>query len=210
MIVGEHVDRHHRRAAVDAHVLQLLAQVRAALVDLVGVLGQDRLGEGSARHDRVLAAVRLQSAHCCDQHGGVGSEARHAALDVEEPLGAHVGAESGLGDEVVAHVDADQVGDDRRVAGGDVAERPGVHQHGCVLERLHQVRLDRLTQDHRHRTGDLDVLSGDRVARLGVADDDAPEPPAKVLQIARQRERRHHLRRGGDVEAGLARHAVEA
>src|SRR5271165_2879769 len=45
-----------------------------------------------------------------------------AALDVEEPLRAHVGAEPGLGDQELAGVDADQVGHHTRVAVGDVAE----------------------------------------------------------------------------------------
>ena len=122
---------------MDPHVLELLAQVGAALVHLVGVLRQQRVGQRPTGDDVVLAAVRLQPADGGDEHGGVGREPRHAALDVEEPFGAHVGTEAGLGDEVVAHVDADEVGDDRRVAGGDVAERPGVDEHRCVLERLH-------------------------------------------------------------------------
>ena len=60
-------------------------------------------------------------------------------------------------------VDPDEVGDDRGVAVGDVAERPGVHEHRGVLDRLEQVRLDGLTHDHRHRPGRLQVLGGHRL-----------------------------------------------
>ena len=40
------------------------------------------------------------------------------------------------------------------------------------------------------------------------ADRDLPEAPAEVGEIPGDRDDRHHLRRGGDVEAGLARNAV--
>jgi hypothetical protein len=72
-----------------------------------------------------------------------------------------------------------------------------------------QVRLDRFTQDHRHRAGDLDVVGGDRGAVLRVADHHASEAATEILQVGAQRQRRHHLRRGGDVEARLPRHPVE-
>ena len=42
VVVGEGVDGHHRGDAVHPDVLDLLAQVGAALEDLVGVLGQQR------------------------------------------------------------------------------------------------------------------------------------------------------------------------
>ena len=44
----------------------------------------------------------------------------------------------------------------------------------------------------------------------GVADDDPAEAGAQLGEVVRQREHRHHLGRRGDVEAGLARHAVHA
>ena len=82
--------------------------------------------------------------------GGVGGEARGPALDVEEPLGAHVGAEAGLGDEEVPGVDPDEIGDHRRVPVGDVAERPGVDEHRGVLEGLQQVGLDGVAHHDGH------------------------------------------------------------
>ncbi len=140
---------------------------------------------------------------------GVGLEARSAALDVEEALRSHVGTEAGLGEEEVARVDPDEVADDGRVAVGDVAERSGVDDDGGVLDRLEQVRLERLAHDDGHGARTLQVLGGHRLAVVGVADDDAAEAGAHVVERGRQRQDRHHLRGGGDVEAGLAGDAVE-
>ena len=51
------------------------------------------------------AAVHLERAHGRDDHRRAGVEAGLAALDVEELLGAEVGAEAGLGDDVVAELE---------------------------------------------------------------------------------------------------------
>ena len=76
MVPGEHVDGHNRSAAVDLHVLELLAEVVAALVDLVRVLFEERFRERLAGDDLVLAGVGLEAPYRCDQHGSIGSESR--------------------------------------------------------------------------------------------------------------------------------------
>jgi hypothetical protein len=146
--------------------------------------------------------------HGGHHHGGVGLESRGAALDVEEPFGAHVRPEAGLGDQVVAGADADLVGQDRRVAMGDVAERTGVDQHRSVLQGLEQVGLDRLAQDRGHRPAGVEVLGRDRGAVGPVPDHDASDPGPQVGQRGGQGQDGHDLRGGRDVEAGLADHAV--
>ena len=79
-------------------------------------------------------------------------------------------------------MDADEVGDHRGVAGGDVAERPGVHQYRGVLQGLQQVRLDRIPQQHGHRPRAVQLLGGHRSAVGGVADHDPPQPLPQVSQ----------------------------
>ena len=76
VVAGEHVDGDHGGHAVDLHVLELLAQVGAALMDLVGVGGQQRFGQRSTGDDLVLARVGLEAAHGGDKNGGVGGQAR--------------------------------------------------------------------------------------------------------------------------------------
>ena len=92
----------------------------------------------------------------------------------------------------------------------DVRERPAVHERGLALERLHEVRLDRLLQEHGQRARRLDLLGGHGLAVVGLADRDRPEPLAEIPEIARDRDEGHDLARGGDVEAGLARVPVRA
>ena len=91
---------------------------------------------------------------------------------------------------------------------GDVAERSRMDEDGRVLERLQQVRFDRVAHDDRHRSGRLQLLGRHRLAGFGVADDDPAHPLAQVAQRPCQGQHRHDLRRSRDVEARLARHAV--
>jgi len=149
--------------------------------------------EGSAGPDAVLAGVRLEGAHGGDHDGGVGAQPAHPALDVEEALRPHVGAESGLRHQVVAGPAADEVTDNRRVAVGDVAEGPGVNDGRGALQRLDQVGFDRLQQQHRHRAGGVQVVGGDLLPVARVADDDAAEPAPEVAQRCGEREHRHDL-----------------
>jgi hypothetical protein len=106
-------------------------------------------------------------------------------------------------------VDPDEVTDYRRVAVSYVAEWSGVHDHRGVLDGLEQIRLDCLTHDHRHGPGALQILRGHRLAVVGVTDDDPSQTGPHVLERRREREDGHRLRRGGDVEAGLAGNPVE-
>ena len=54
----------------------------------------------------------------------------------------------------------------------------------------------------------LQLLGRDRLAVAVDGDDDAAEPRAQILQVARQREHRHDLGRRRDDELVLARDAV--
>ena len=110
------------------------------------------------------AAVRLRRADGGDEHAGARREPAEAAHDVAELLEAEVAREPRLGDDVVGELERDPVLDDRVVRVGDVAERPGVQQHRLVLERLDEVRLDRVAHHDGHRAGDPEVLGRDRLA----------------------------------------------
>ena len=99
----------------------------------------------------VPAAVVPERAHRRDDHDDVRLETADAADDVHELLHAEVGGEARLGDEVLAELEADAVGDDRVVAVRDVRERARVHEAELALERLDDVRLDRLLEEDGHR-----------------------------------------------------------
>ena len=208
MIVGEGVDRDEGGDPVDRQVLQLLAQVGAAFMHLVGVLGEQGVGQWPAGDDVVSARVGLQAADGGHEDGGVGRQTGRAALDVEEAFGPHVGPEPGLGEQEVGSVDAELIGDHRRVAGGDVAEGSGVHQHRRVLDGLHEVGFDGFSQNHRHRPGNLEFLGGDRRAPAAEPDDDLAQPFPQIGERRCQRQASHDFGRSGDVEAGGAGHPV--
>ena len=124
-----------------------------------------------------------------------------APMSAPKPASVH--------DDVVGH-ERQPVGDDRVVAVGDVGERPGVDEGRPALERLEQVRLDRVAQQDGHRAGDAEVLGGDRRAVGRRRQDDPPEPRAQVEQVGGQGEDGHDLGADGDDELGLARDAVLA
>ena len=147
------VDGDHGCHAVAADDRQVGQEVGRAELHLLRVLLEHGRRQRAAGHHPVPARVQLHRPHRRHHDGGVGHEARGAALDVEEALRSHVGAEARLGDEVLAGVDPDQVGHHRRVAVGDVAEGTGVDEDGGVLEGLQQVRLDGVAHDHRHGAG---------------------------------------------------------
>ena len=139
---------------------------------------------------------------------GLRPDARHlmsknfsAPMSAPKPASVH--------DDVVGH-QGKPVGDDRVVAVGDVGERPGVDEGRPALERLEQVRLDRVAQQDRHRAGDVEVLGGDRLAVGRRRQDDPAEPGAQVEQVGGEGEDRHHLGADRDDVLGLARDAVLA
>ena len=112
--------------------------------------------------------------------------------------------------DVLAQLERDAVGDERVVAVRDVRERPAVDERRLPLERLHEVRLDRLLEDDRERACRLDVVGGDRLALVGLPDGDAAQSLPEVGEVARDGDEPHDLARRGDVEAGLPGSAVRA
>jgi hypothetical protein len=131
-----------------------------------------------------------------------------AALDVDELLGAQIGAEAGLGHDVVRELQRAAGGDDRVAAVRDVREGAAVDERRIVLERLHEVRFQGVLQQHRHRAVGLEVAGAHGRLVTGVAHHDVAETLAEILQRRGEAEDRHHLGRHDDVEAVLARESV--
>ena len=154
-VAGEAIHGHDGVQPELAHDHEMPREVRAAGLDRI------RAAIGILR-------VVLQRLDGRDEHDGVGAEVAEPADDVEELLHAHVRAEAALGDDVVGELQGDPVGDDRVVAVRDVRERTAVHERRLALERLHEIRLDRLLQQHGHRAGGPKLLGGDRLAVVGM------------------------------------------
>jgi len=90
----------------------------------------------------------------------------------------------------------------------DVRERATVDEGRVVFQRLHQVRHQRVFQQHRHRAFGLQVAGVDRLAVAGVTDNDPAQTLFQVFQTIGQAEDRHDFGSHRDVETGLAREAV--
>ncbi len=90
----------------------------------------------------------------------------------------------------------------------DVGERAAVDEGRVVLERLHQVRRERIFQEGRHRAVRLDVAGVNRLVIARIADDDLAEAFLEVLEARRETEDRHHFGGDHDVEPVLPRITV--
>ena len=154
------------------------------------------------------AAVVLQRAHRRDDDRRARLQAGLAALDVDELLGAEVRAETGLGHDVVGELQRALRRDHGVAAVRDVRERTAVQEGRIVLERLHEVGLEGVLEEHRHRTVGLEIARADRRLVARVADHDVAEPLLEIRQRRREAEDRHHLGRDDDVETVLAGEAV--
>jgi hypothetical protein len=86
----------------------------------------------------------------------------------------------------------------------DIGKRSAVNDGRVVLQRLHQVRLDGVLQQRRHRAVSLQIGGADRFLVAGVADDDPGQPLLQVAPRGGQAEDGHDLGRHDDVETILA------
>ena len=110
----------------------------------------------------VAAAVHLERPHRRDDHRRLGLQPAHATLDVEELLGAEVGAEPRFGDDDVGERERRARRENAVAAVRDVAERPGVHEGRSALERLHEIRANRVLEQQRHRAGGAQLAGSHR------------------------------------------------
>ena len=199
VVAGEGVDGDHRRDAVQAHVLDLLAQVGRRRP--APRRGSPRAAPGAAACPATIRwspewALSARTVATTTAASGVRPDTRHLMLkNRSAPMSAPNPASV---IEEVARVDPDPVGDDRGVAVGDVAERPGVDQDRRVLQGLQEVGLEGVTHDHGHRPGAPHVLGGHRRRRAGRSRRrSGPAVRRMSRERGRQREDGHHL--GGRV-----------
>ena len=178
----------------------MLQQVRQTLLKGVEVF----VVQLGLRHTAVVLE-RTDGGHDYDS---ARLEVRHAALDVQELLRAQVGGEARLGDDVVRALERHARGGYAVAAVGDVGKRAAVDEGRCALKRLHQVRLERVLQERRHSALGLEVVSGDRLAVVGVAHDYARQALLEVGDVAREAEHGHDLAGDGYLEAVLTRHTL--
>ncbi len=150
----------------------------------------------------------LERADRRHQHHGGGVEPRLPTLDVEELLGTEVEGEPRLGDRPIGDMQRHPGRQHAVAAMRDVGERSAMDERRHPFDRLDQIRFQGVGEQRHHRARDPQVARGDRLAVVGETDQRPVDARAQVLAVRGQAEDRHHFRRRGDVEAGLARHAL--
>src|SRR2546422_2247073 len=196
---GEAIHCHNGRHAERLQDLQVGVEVREA-----GSQGLEVLeGEVLLLH----AAVVLQGAHAHDEDRGVRTQSALSAHEFHELLAAQVGAEARLRDDDVPEAEGESVRQDAAVPVRDVRERPAVNEGGRALERLHEVRHERVFQQDRGGTMHVEIANADGMLTAVICDDDPFEAGPWVVGAFGQTKDRHYLPRGRGDEAGLPRHA---
>ena len=180
------------------------------MVDHVGRAGFHGVQVGFAQLAPGRAAVPAHGPHRRHQHRRADGQAALAGLDVHELLKSQVGAESGLGDDVVGVAQGQAVGDDGAATVGDVAEGPGVDNGGLAFHRLHQVGHDGVAHHGHERAFKSQVAHRHRRAAAVGSHHHAGEAGAQVVQVGGQRQDRHDFRGGDEIEAGFTERAVGA
>ena len=120
-------------------------------------------------------SVHLQRTDRRYQHNDVWLEAGFAADDVHELFGTEVGAKTGLGHNVVAHLERGPGRDDRIGAVRDIGEGASMNEGRRVLDRLNDVWANRVLEEHRHCAVDLEITHDDIGTCTRLADDDVSQ-----------------------------------
>ena len=135
-------------------------------------------------------------------------QAGRPADDVQELLRAQLQSEAGLRDDDVGVSETEPGGDETARAVGDVRERAAVHERRSSLDRLHEVRQQRIAQQDDHRPFRAQVARVHGPILDVEADQAAGETLLEIDVIAREAEHCHHFGRGRHVEALLSRDTV--
>ena len=128
--------------------------------------------------------------------------------NVEIFFRTEIGGKAAFVHDVVGQAQTHFLGNDTARAVGDIAEGSGVNQGGRAVGGLDQIGENGFCEQRHHSSGRAEVASADRFSVTGNSDDDAIEPPAKILEIFRKGDDGHDFRSGGDDEAGLAAAAL--
>ena len=140
-----------------------------------------KVGQTRSKRGQVLrgelglgdAAVHLERADGGDHHAGRRPQVRETALDVEELLRPEIGAESRLGDDVIAQLHGRARRHDGIATVCDVGERAAVDEGRRAFQRLDKIGLQRILQKGAHRPRRLEIARRDGFSCVRVADDDA-------------------------------------
>ena len=91
---------------------------------------------------------------------------------------------------------------------GNVGERAAVYKGRSAFNGLHQVRLNRIFEQCRHRAIRFQIFGINRAAVFGVGDEDVAQTLFQIADVFGKAEYRHHFGGNGNVETVRTHHAV--
>ena len=121
---------------------------------------------------------------------------------------AQIRAEACFGYGVIGKVFRQSGGGNGVAAVGDVGERAAVYEGGRAFDGLHQVGLDGVFEQCRHRAVCFQVFGVNGAAVFGVGDEDVAQTLFQIADVFGKAEYRHDFGGDGDVEAVGTNHAV--
>ena len=83
----------------------------------------------------------------------------------------------------------------------DVRKRTAVHECGIVFQRLHQVWLHRVFQQHSHGTVRFDIPAINRATVTAIGNDDVAQTGLQIVQVPGQTQDGHDLGRDRNIKA---------
>ena len=200
VVGGEDIDRNHGVQAETADNLNVLEKVCATRANLFDVFLGHSIGQGFARSKPVLTGVGLERANRRDDHRAIGTQTAHGALDIEETLGTHIRAKTGLGHHVITVLPSKAVRDHRGASRCNIAEGTGVNQDRAALSRAQKVRAEGIAKERSHCSRSLQVLGGDIFAGLILTDHNASQTLAKIRVRGGKGHDDHDLAGSGDIK----------
>ena len=91
----------------------------------------------------------------------------------------------------------------------NVGKRSAVHQCRRIFECLHQIRLDGVFQERRHRAYTLQIAREHRFAAVGVSHQNIAEPLFQVVYVRSKAQNCHNFAGDGNHKVIFTRYAVD-
>jgi tetratricopeptide (TPR) repeat protein len=190
----------------DDTIVQAVRAAKSASFDLSSGAQQELASNGVS--EPVIAAMKARAARkaaaASHDDGCSGPKARLSHHDVEVFLGAEVGGKAAFIHHIVSQSSCHQLRQHRAGAVCNVGERASMDDRRRSLRGLDKVGQESVVEQRHHRSRYAQVSGSHSLSVAGNSDDNRLEPAAQIGSARRESENGHHLRRGGDHEAGRA------
>jgi len=128
-----------------------------------------------------------------NNNGTVRLEAGVTAFEVPEFFKTDISTKAGLGNVVVGKFQRYPVGNNRRLANGDIGKRTCMNHNRLAFQGLHHVRVNRINHPGGHGTVHFKISGGDRSILLVIGYNHLTDPLAHIFQVIGNGENSHDL-----------------